>query len=82
LYRPEIFIFKLTNFQIFKFVSLKLKPSPMSLLNAGKNNNKDKKKGGQTAKPSGGFAAPQAGKGNTKSAAKNTRVTGRAQRGS
>lgn len=53
----------------------------MSLLNAGKNNNKDKKKAGQTNKPSG-FAAPQAGKGNSKSAAKNTRVTGRAQRGS
>ncbi|MBN9299583.1 MAG: hypothetical protein J0I41_21460 [Filimonas sp.] len=54
----------------------------MSLLNAGKNNNKDKKKGGQPINKPGGFAAPQGGKGNTKSAAKNTRVTGRAQRGS
>jgi len=50
----------------------------MSLFNTNKN--KDKKKGNQ---PSGkpGFTAPK-GKSNSKAAAKNTRITGRSQRGS
>ena len=50
----------------------------MSLFNTNKN--KDKKKGGNTGnKPS---AIPGKQKGNSKSAAKAQRVTGRAQRGS
>jgi hypothetical protein len=51
----------------------------MSLFNTNKN--KDKKKGNQTAGKSSSFI-PAKGKSNTKSAAKSTRVTGRAQRGS
>ncbi|MEX6686235.1 hypothetical protein QTN47_01950 [Danxiaibacter flavus] len=51
----------------------------MSLFDASKN--KDKKKGSQQANKTG-LAAPKSGKGNTKAAAKTTRVTGRAQRGS
>ncbi|MET0242035.1 MAG: hypothetical protein ABW174_01145 [Flavitalea sp.] len=54
----------------------------MSILNTNKNNDKDKKKGGlQTGKP--GFGGTK-GKGstNSKAAAKNTRITGRSQRGS
>jgi hypothetical protein len=50
----------------------------MSLFNTNKN--KDKKKGNQTAGKSSFI--PAKGKSNTKSAAKSTRVTGRAQRGS
>ena len=50
----------------------------MSLFNTNKD--KDKKKGKQ-ANNKLGFAAPKGGKSNTKSAAKNTRLTGRAQRG-
>ncbi len=50
----------------------------MSLFDSSKN--KSKKKGNQTpGKP--GFQAPK-GKSNSKAAAKNTRITGRAQRGS
>jgi hypothetical protein len=63
------------------FVYLQHKnPLDMSILNTSKD--KDKKKGNQnTGKP--GFAGPK-GKSNTnsKAAAKNTRITGRSQRGS
>jgi len=52
----------------------------MSLFNTNKN--KDKKKGNQPAgKP--GFTAPKGNNSsNSKAAAKNTRITGRSQRGS
>jgi hypothetical protein len=51
----------------------------MSLFNTNKD--KDKKKGKQTTTKSG-FAPQKSGKSNPKSAARNTRLTGRAQRGS
>jgi hypothetical protein len=50
----------------------------MSLFNTNKN--KDKKKGNQTAGKQSPI--PAKGKSNSKGAAKSTRVTGRAQRGS
>lgn len=51
----------------------------MSILNTNKD--KDKKKGKQTNSKAG-FAPQKSGKSNSKSAARNTRLTGRAQRGS
>jgi hypothetical protein len=50
----------------------------MSLFNTNKN--KDKKKGNSTAGKQA--VIPSKGKGTSKAAAKTTRVTGRAQRGS
>jgi hypothetical protein len=58
------------------FTSLKL--NFMSLFNTNKN--KDKKKGNQTTGKQSPI--PAKGKSNSKGAAKATRVTGRAQRGS
>ena len=51
----------------------------MSLFNA--NQNKDKKKGNQASSGKPGVQATKA-KSNSKAAAKNTRITGRSQRGS
>jgi hemolysin-activating ACP:hemolysin acyltransferase len=52
----------------------------MSLLN--NNKNKDKKKGKQQQGNKSSFMSPKAGGSNTKGAARNTRFTGGAQRGS
>jgi len=64
--------------RILLLIFAAIKTISMSLFNTNKN--KDKKKGSQ---PSGkpGFTAPK-GKSNSKAAAKNTRITGRSQRGS
>ena len=53
----------------------------MSLLNNNKNS-KDKKKTNQQASKPGGFQGANKGKTNTKSASRQTKLTGGSQRGS
>jgi len=61
-----------------KLIFVELNLQAMSLFNTNKK--KDKKKGNQAATKPG--LIPSSGKSNSKSAAKSTRMTGRAQRGS